>query len=309
MTKQVKSERLERVRAFWNVEACGTHFVQGAEDERDFYERYRNFRYQTEWHIPRLVPFAQMQGKRILEIGCGNGADGVQFASHGADYTGVDLTEAAVSATRRHFEVLGLSGRFQVENAEALSLGDAAFDVVYSHGVLHHTPNIDRAIQEVHRVLKPGGQAIIMLYHKQSFNYHVRIMGYMRLRVLMKILFRWGRWESDRAALGQTASSPSRGNLGPDTWEVHYRNFLREGREYLKATKFIHHCTDGPECPCAHAFSKCEARQLFSRFATVEMKVAHFPLRKYRWARWVPLSVEQFLASHWGWYLFIFSRK
>src|SRR6185503_17179971 len=102
------------------------------------------------------VPFASARGKSVLEIGCGNGADGTMFASNGADYTGVDLTEEAVEATRAHFEALGLNGRFQRENAEHLSFADNTFDVVYSHGVLHHTPHPETAFREVHRVLKPG---------------------------------------------------------------------------------------------------------------------------------------------------------
>src|ERR1700751_3584224 len=103
---------LKNVREFWNTEAGGTHFVTGATSERDFYEQFREHRYRTEWHIPLLVPFAEAKGKAVLEIGTGNGADGAMFAHHGATYTGVDLTDAALEATRRHFNVLGLSGKF-----------------------------------------------------------------------------------------------------------------------------------------------------------------------------------------------------
>src|SRR2546423_1856847 len=157
---------LRDVRSFWNTEACGTHFVTEFTDERDFYEKFREHRYRTEWHIPLLVPFSAAKGKKVLEIGTGNGADGVMFALQGANYTGVDLTDAALAATRRHFEALSLAGRFQQENAEHLSFPDETFDIVYSHGVLHHTPNTTQAINEVWRVLRPEGQAIIMLYHK-----------------------------------------------------------------------------------------------------------------------------------------------
>src|SRR5688572_18264470 len=157
------SSSLGSVHSFWNTEACGTHFVREFTDERDFCEKFREYRYRTEWHIPLLVPFAGGKGKSVLEIGTGNGADGVMFALNGAAYTGVDITEAALEATRRHFEVMGLRGVFQKENAEKLSFPDNHFDMIYSHGVLHHTPNPQAAINEVHRALKPGGQAIIML--------------------------------------------------------------------------------------------------------------------------------------------------
>src|SRR5688572_18482044 len=177
VAKAVPDEQgVQGVYSFWNTEACGTHFVKDAATDRDFYEKFREYRYRTEWHIPLLVPFAEARGKSVLEIGTGNGADGVMLALAGACYTGVDLTDAALDATRKHFAVMNLPGTFQKENAEKLSFADASFDWVYSHGVLHHTPRTQVAIDEVYRVLKPGGRAIIMLYHKHSFNYWVRIM-------------------------------------------------------------------------------------------------------------------------------------
>ncbi len=304
-----RESQLKGVYSFWNTEACGTHFVQQYADERDFFEKFREHRYRTEWHIPLLVPFAEAKGKKVLEIGTGNGADGVVFARNGAVYTGVDLTEVALAATRKHFEALGLSGVFQKENAEHLSFADKSFDLVYSHGVLHHTPNTQAAMDEVYRVLKPGGQAIIMLYNKHSFNYFVRIMTYMRLRVLLKILSRRGRWQRDRESALCQSPAGIRGNTDRKIWEIHYSNFLKAGWGYLKAENFVHHCTDGPECPVAFAFSKAEARRLFSRFQSVQMKVAHFPLNRYPLGQWFPFGVERFLAAKIGWYLFIFASK
>jgi ubiquinone/menaquinone biosynthesis C-methylase UbiE len=301
------SPLLEKVHGFWNTEACDTSVVANAADDADFYEKFREQRYRTQWHIPLLVPFVEAKGKEVLEIGIGNGADGVMFAMNGGRYTGVDLTEAALEATRKHFEVLKLPGKFQKENAEQLSFADGTFDLVYSHGVLHHTPNIQQAIDEVWRVLKPGGRSIIMLYHKTSFNYYVRIMGYMRLRVLLEILKHSGGWARDRQQLRATGLTGLRGNQDRRVWDVHYHNFLKEGWAYLRAKNFVHHCTDGPECPMARAFSRNGARQLFHRFSNIEMKVAHFPLKKYR--RWVPLSLEKSLAARLGWYLFIYADK
>lgn len=299
--------RLQSVDAFWSTEACGTHFVSQFASEREFYEKFREHRYRTEWHIPMLVPFAETKGKKVLEIGTGNGADAAMFALHGAFYTGVDLTETALDATRRHLAVLGLTGTLQRENAEGLTFADESFDVVYSHGVLHHTPDTQRAINEVWRVLKPHGQAIIMLYHKNSFNYFVRIMIYMRLRVLLKIFARLGKWQQDRRASESNKLLGVRGNEDQQVWEIHYQNFLRNGWSYLRARNFVHHCTDGPECPVAYAFSKSEAARLFKQFGSVEFRVAHFPLRKY--SSHFPFALEKFLAKRFGWYLFIFAVK
>lgn len=306
----MSTERTVRdVEAFWATEACGTHFVRNFRDDRDFYEQYRQFRYETEWHIPLLVPFAESRGKQVLEIGCGNGADGSMFAANGARYTGVDLTGTAVEATRRHFESLGLEGTFQVEDAERLSFAGDSFDIVYSYGVLHHTSNPAAAINEVYRVLKPGGRAIVMLYNRSSFNYYVRIMGYMRLRVLLEYLSRLGSVESDRTKLSGSGLAGLRGNRGAGIWTLHYQNLLRHGWSYLKARNFVHHATDGPECPRAFAFNPPEVRELFSRFGDVRTTVAHFPLRKHPIGRLLPFLVERLLARTVGWYLMIFATK
>jgi ubiquinone/menaquinone biosynthesis C-methylase UbiE len=298
---------LKKVHSFWNTEACGTHFVQDASGDADFYQKSREHRYRTEWHIPLLVPFAEAKGKKVLEIGTGNGADGAMFALNGGIYTGVDLTEAALEATRKHFQVLGLSGTFQKENAEQLSFADESFDIVYSHGVLHHTPNTQATIDEVYRVLKLEGRAIIMLYHKHSFNYYVRILAYMRLRAFLKICSRLGSWKTDREQIRSDLMTGVRGNQDRKVWEIHYRNFLMEGWSYLRARNFVHHCTDGPECPIAFTFSKREACRLFVKFPSVKMKVAHLPLKKY--CGRFPLTIEKSLASRLGWYLFIFAEK
>jgi ubiquinone/menaquinone biosynthesis C-methylase UbiE len=299
--------RLKEVNAFWNTAACGTHFVTDFETERDFYEKFRKRRYQTEWHILELVPFDAARGKRVLEIGTGNGADGAMFALSGANYTGVDLTPAALEATRKHFAVLGLHGTFHPENAESLSFPDESFDLVYSHGVLHHTPNTQKAVDEVWRVLKPNGRAIVMLYHKHSFNYYVRIMLYMRARVLLKILSRFGNWRRDRSHLQNDGVVGVRGNRDDRVWDIHYRNFLRRGWSYLDAKNFVHHCTDGPECPVAQVFTKTEAARLFGEFSNVQFQIAHFPLTHY--IKHLPFALERYAARYLGWYLFIFAMK
>jgi ubiquinone/menaquinone biosynthesis C-methylase UbiE len=299
---------IRNVCEFWNTEACGAHSVPLKRGTAEFYDKYREFRYRTEWHIPLLVPFGETNGKRVLEIGCGNGADGVTFAEHGAEYTGVDLTETAVDATRQHFDVLGLRGTFQIENAENLSFPDGSFDFVYSHGVLHHTPHPDVAFREVYRVLKPGARALLMLYHKHSLNYYLRIMGYMRVRALVRVLSRVGRFSQDRVKLSDELKG-MRGNVGSRVWDLHYSNFLRAGWCYLLSENFVHHATDGPECPFAFVYTRQSVRRALAQFRIVETRVAHLPLRKYSLGRFVPLIVERQLASRVGWYLFVYLTK
>src|SRR5215510_9519318 len=135
-----------RVRAFWQAHPCGTKFSDADMGTREFFARVEAHRYAKEWHIPDAADFAAANGLRVLEIGCGLGTDGVQFALAGADYTGVDLTDAAIDLARQNFEQRGLQGKFKVADAEKLDFADDSFDIVYSHGVLHHTPDIAVAV-------------------------------------------------------------------------------------------------------------------------------------------------------------------
>src|SRR2546425_3339202 len=187
----------ERVRAFWQANPCGTKFADAEPGTRRFYELVEQHRYEKEWHIPTAADFAAARGLRVLEIGCGLGTDGAQFAKAGADYTGIDLTDAAIELARKRFELCGLQGNFQIADAENLEFPDESFDLVYSHGVLHHTPDTARAVREIHRVLKPGGRAIVMLYHRGSYNYRIGIRvlrragaGLLKSRIGIKIIHR-----------------------------------------------------------------------------------------------------------------------
>jgi len=174
------AELKERVRAFWQEHPCGTKFADAEIGTPRFFELVEAHRYAKEWHIPKAAGFLNARGLKVLEIGCGLGTDGVQFAKAGADYTGIDLTEAAVELAQRNFAFQGLSGEFRTADAEDLDFPDESFDLVYSHGVLHHTPDTGRAVREIHRVLRQRGRAVVMLYHRNSYNYRVGIRLFRR---------------------------------------------------------------------------------------------------------------------------------
>ena len=121
--------------------------------------------------MPRVMGFGKFRGARLLEIGCGMGTDLLQFARGGARCTGVDLTPRSVEITRHRFRLYGMDGAFMIADGERLPFASESFDVVYSNGVLHQTPDTADAIREVHRVLRPGGVARVMLYHRNSLYY------------------------------------------------------------------------------------------------------------------------------------------
>jgi ubiquinone/menaquinone biosynthesis C-methylase UbiE len=158
----------ERVRDFWNTKPCGTLGVVLRNPDLAYFERIRERRYRLEPFVKTYAGFAEARGKEVLEIGCGVGTDGVEFARHGARYTGIDLSPASLDLAKKNFELHGLSGTLLASDSEKLPFGDARFDFVYSWGVLHHTPFPAQAIAEVKRVLKPGGTFCIMLYNRRS---------------------------------------------------------------------------------------------------------------------------------------------
>jgi ubiquinone/menaquinone biosynthesis C-methylase UbiE len=163
--EQVKGE----VRSYWEDEPCGTGNASAQEGTPEFFAQVAAQRDALEPFIPKYADFASTRGQEVLEIGVGAGSDFIRFARAGARVTGVDLTDHAVALVRRRLELEGLSGDLRRADAESLPFPDATFDVVYSWGVLHHTPDSDRAIAEAQRVLKPGGRLCVMLYARHSW--------------------------------------------------------------------------------------------------------------------------------------------
>ena len=162
-----RSVTLDDVHDFWNDASCGERLYL-AGTTRAEYAQQAEQRYALEPYIETLAGFDAARGQRVLEIGVGLGADHQRFAEAGAVLSGIDLTERAVEHTRQRLHAFGLAADVSVGNAEHLGFSDRTFDVVYSWGVLHHTPDTPAAILEVHRVLREGGTARIMIYHSSS---------------------------------------------------------------------------------------------------------------------------------------------
>ena len=182
-----------QVTEFWNAEPCGTRYL----DHPTEFECQTRARYRLEPYIPQFAGFAGSRDLRVLEIGVGMGADYEQWLKAGAVATGVDLSNASLDHARRRCELASLKPDLRMADAEDLPFPDNTFDVVYSYGVMHHSPDTARCLQEAWRVLKPGGQARIMLYH------HASLTGFM-------LWLRYGLWcaQSIRQCVYQRLESP-----------------------------------------------------------------------------------------------------
>ncbi|PLX15497.1 MAG: hypothetical protein C0601_12680 [Candidatus Muiribacterium halophilum] len=138
--------KTEEIREFWNENPCGSNFIS-YEQDKAFYEEYDEFRYRTEGHILDELDQIDFKNKKVLEIGLGQGADSMQISLRGADYYGIDLTDESVRRLKERFKLFDLNYNSIIkDNAEKIPFEDNFFDIVYSHGVIHHSPKIDKIV-------------------------------------------------------------------------------------------------------------------------------------------------------------------
>lgn len=266
------AEEKLRAREQWSQDPCGAEYNREHElGTREFFDSVERHRY-TEYApwMPRLMQFDKFCGKRLLEIGCGMGTDLLQFARGGARCTGIDLTPRSVEITRHRFELYGADGSFMISDGERLPFRSESFDVVYSNGVLHHTPDTAGAIREVHRVLRPRGIAKVMLYHRNSLNYWVEIV----LR---------------------------RGLMGGE--------FLR-GRSTEEIMSRVIEFSDHDARPLVKVYSRAEARELFSSFKDVTVEVEQLTREELRFlSPLVSETTFDWVRKHIGWNVIVTASK
>ena len=266
------AEEKQRAREQWSEDPCGA--VYGREHEfgtREFFDAVERHRY-TEYApwMPAVMGFNDFRGARLLEVGCGMGTDLLQFARGGAQVTGVDLTPRSIEISRHHLAVYGEQGDFAVTDGEDLPFADESFDVVYSNGVLHHTPDTARAVREIHRVLRPGGQARVMLYHRSSLSY-------------------WGQIILRHGVFG---GELLRGN-SPEDIMSKYVEFNESGGR-----------------PLVKVYSRREARDLFSMYREVKVQVEQLTRPElYMLGRFIPESMFQRMRNTFGWNVIISATK
>jgi len=266
------AEEKLRAREQWGQAPCGAEYDREHElGTREFFDRIERHRYSeyAAW-MPRLMGFEKFRDARLLEVGCGMGTDLLQFSRGGARCVGIDLTPRSIEITRHRFRLYGADGFFMISDGEHLPFLDDSFDVVYANGVLHHTPDTEGAICEVHRVLRPGGTAKIMLYHRNSLNYWFEIV----LR---------------------------RGVLGGE--------FLH-GRSAEEIMSRVVEYSDHGARPLVKVYSRRQARALFGRFRNVAIEVEQLTRAELRFlSPMVPESMLDRLRKRIGWNVIVTARK
>lgn len=274
-------ELKDAVRKFWGTRPCGVSHSDQPADSHAFFEETEKHRFKvhTNFDVPFLkeaIKFEQHTRKRVLEVGVGIGVDALQWGRAGNQVFGIDYNYPSVQITKSRFQDAGISGRFLNSDAENLPFASNSFDLVYSFGVLHHTPGTEKAIREVYRCLKPGGEAIIMLYYKWSamtlghiiLGSGIRQGALWKTKSISKLISNYTEWDSQ---------------------------------------------TETNVCPLTKVYSKREARKMFHQFHDVKMELhylwpGHFgPFR--RLMPLVPGFLKRRLHSVFGWNLIIRGRK
>ena len=286
---------VEEVRGFWNANPCGSR-LSNEKDRFQYFKEIEARRYSVEWHIPLVARFEQFKGQRVLEIGCGMGADGRQFAQKGADYFAIDLTPQGIELAKEQFEYFGCTGTFRVGNAEKLPFEDHFFDHIYSFGVIHHSPHSEAIVKEMFRVLKPGGTFCIMIYNRSSINYWIEIM-------FLRKLMRWVLYPSFMAQLLSKL-------LGLAEWKlIEHREFLIS-RKKRTHDEWVSMNTDGPNCPLAKVYNRSEALGLFKDFQDLRTDIWFFD--RSHWpgiGKMLPENFCRWLGRNWGWHRIVYGRK
>jgi ubiquinone/menaquinone biosynthesis C-methylase UbiE len=285
--------------SFWIQNQPGFRFTDHPPGSVAFFAEVERHRYALEPATREMADFARWRGHDVLEAGCGIATDGINFARAGARYVGVDLSTSALELAEKRFDTEGQRGHFVIGSATELPFADDSFDLVYSCGVIHHVADTRAAVREFHRVLRPGGHAIVMVYHRDSLNHRVSIM--IVRRALVGALLFPGVTRVMSRATGEDVS----------LLEAHKMLLRDHGIGYLTNRElFLSHNTDGPGNPLSKVYASSDARELFSDFADVGVQARFLNLRVYPLGeRLAATNLAQRLERRIGWHLWIHARK
>lgn len=294
--KQEEKIQVKDVRGFWEKHPAGYDEIKHLEknpkeflEERDRRTRMisRKLREKYRMHL--------VSGLRVLDVGCGQGYNAQELVRSGAALTAVDLTSKGLSLARYRFKERDMRVDLVQANMEQLPFKDESFDFIHSSGAIHHTPDIEKAVSEIHRVLKKAGRGSIMIYHKNSVAFWWNIM--VKLRFKMYIL----HVLPERMRKQLIRKRPGLKGYVCDKWPL-TKDIINAGTDF-----------GGIENPLSRVFTKGEAVRLFGVFEVEGFATSWGTYKPFK-ARLNVIDkgtalIHDFIAERWGWYLFVYIRK
>lgn len=268
---------INNVREYWNGRPCNIRHSPKAVGSREYFDEVEGRKYFVESHIPGFAAFAQWKGKRVLEIGCGIGTDTMNFARAGAQVTAVDLTEKSLEIARQRAKVFGLDDRIRFFQANAEELRSHVpvepYDLIYSFGVIHHTPHPDRVLEQLRAYTHPQTSLRIMVYNRYSWK-------------VLWILFAYGKgrfWKLDRLIADYSEAQTG--------CPVTYSYSRRGGKEWLQQHGF--------------RVTKAYADHIFPYSIP---DYVQYRYRKVWYFRWMPRLLFRGLERLFGWHLCLIAQ-
>jgi SAM-dependent methyltransferase len=283
------------VQDFWNQKPCDSDMSTKEPGVRVYYEEIEQDRYTYQGHINRIMDWVPWEGKRVLEIGTGVGTDARNIIRRGGLYLGINVDQGSVDATKKALDAFGLEGEVKKCSATELFLPDGSVDIVYSFGVIHHIPEAATAVSEIGRVLRPGGELLIMVYNRTSINYKLEILvlrkmfvRLLRIPGLIKLL----------ALVGLPEGKLKRHS------EIFSANKNMSDEEWLSRN------TDGPDNPYSLVYGQREIEELLHAFEVKKNEVFYFDARHWGiLGKLLPKSLVEFLGARYGWHRVIYAVK
>lgn len=290
----------QAIKEFWERNPCGQVLVSGSDEKindfRGFFLKYDKFRYSTEGHTLENLDRIDFKAKSVLEIGLGQAADAQQIIDRGADYYGMDITQEACNRAALRFKIFNKPYKIVVcGDATRIPFANDCFDIIYSHGVLHHIPDIDKVAAELYRVLKKNGKLIIMLYAKNSLNYYISIL--FTRRILLAILLLLDKISNKRL-------------IKKRILRKHIENAQELGLlKYLSKENFLSKNTDGPDNPYSRVYSKQDVAKVFKKFNFDSFEHYFLNQRHLPFFNIFPQPLKVFVSRKLGWHLWCYGSK
>ena len=263
---------INAVREYWNARPCNIRHSTKAVGTREYFDEVEARKYMVEPHIPEFAEFERWRGKKVLEIGCGIGTDTINFARHGAQVTAVDLTEKSLEVARQRAKVFGLEDRIRFIQANAEKLSESVpveqYDLIYSFGVIHHTPHPENVLEQLRKYVSPQSTVKIMVYNRWSWK-------------VLWILFVYGKgqfWKLSRLIADYSEAQ----NGCPIT----YSYSRAGGRRLLEDHGF--------------RVTKTEVDHIFSYSIPEYVK---YQYKQVWYFRWMPKPLFRILERMFGWHL------